>query len=85
MKQDLPEEPGGETPQPSPHHAQGGFGRPSAAAAGGERVPEAGAGGGVCGFAPGQHAADCGGYVRGPCAGGSLLWALQPTPCDLQQ
>lgn len=44
-------------------------------AAGGERVPEAGAGGGVCGFAPGQHAAYRGGYVWGLCAEGGLPWA----------
>lgn len=51
------------------------MGRPSAMAAGGERVPEAGAGGGVCGFAPGQHAAYRGGYVWGLCAEGGLPWA----------
>lgn len=58
-------------PQPSPHHAQGSFGCSSAVAEGGERVPEASAGGGVCCSAPGQHAAYCGGYVWG-----SFHWEL---------
>lgn len=48
-----------------PCHVPGCSGCSSAFAEGRERVPAAGAGGSVCGSAPGQHAADCGGYVWG--------------------
>lgn len=73
--------PWGRDAEPSPHHVQGGLGRSSAVAAGGEGVPEAGAAGGVRGSAPGQHAAYCGGYVWGLHAGGNWLWVPQHTLC----
>lgn len=70
--------------QTSHHHVQGVFGHSSAVAKGGERVTEAGTGGGVCCSASGQHAAYCSGYVWV-----SLCWGLislgpsrQHTPCQ---
>lgn len=58
-----------------PCHVPGCSGCSSAVADGRERVPAAGAGGGVCGSAPGQHAVHCRGYVWGFfCRGLYLLW-----------
>lgn len=48
-----------------PCHVPGCSGCASAVAEGRERVPAAGAGGGVCGSAPRQHATHCSGYVWG--------------------
>lgn len=72
--------------QPSllqPCHVPGCSGRSSAVAEGRERIPEAGSGGGVCGSAPGQHAAHCSGYVWGFLCRGCVCFGSQQAACTL--
>ena len=79
----LPENLVEKLPWPSPQHAQDSLGCSSAVTEEGERIPEAGAAGGVCCSAPGQHAAHCGGYVWGSRCWGLICCVPQGAACAL--
>ena len=77
----LPENLMEKLPWPSPQHAQDSLGCSSAVTEEGERVPEAGAAGGVCCSAPGQHAAHGGGYIWGSWCWGLIRSGPQGVAC----